>query len=1127
MSRWSYGPVAYGDDNKANAELLSITNNKNLSTTTIENTKGLSQSRAQNYGTTTTKNNNNDRNDRVHNILFGSSSTTTTNNPSFLDNNRSGGEKELLLDAVKGGLLSWNGNSFAQQRLLQKQKYCGHRLTGIGCFGLSLFLFIIIITILTVIGYFAVAPGYIKDRIAATNLQFTSLSLRNPILSSVQNNNNNELQANSYSLYMDIQGILSGLEPVDGELGAFTATLRYNNMDIATLPMPSLQAKAGIDNYIGFTVPVSILSLSDFAIFGDAMVNQNYVTAELYGITSVSTDVLGTKVSVNNIEFKKSVTFRACGGLKQSSVTTFSLARSNSTTAIVDLVVSVYNPSIIGIMPLGDIGTRIYYKGYDMGTAQAINATLLPGITNISLTGILVSSNTSITDELISAYLGNRPVTVTAKGEALPSSIPLYAPVLGALTLQASLNGSALPLVAGIDVQGMYLEPLGTSAVGVYLNVTVSVNNLLGANSPITVKSIALNCSLEGQGQNLGDLYVPETIVNGSSVESYNRALALGDINTLPFAPSTNVRILNMVHSTSQDDPSLPLLNITLSLSAVLSLQASDTKFADFVLQFLQLPQLSIGLVSSASNSMIVNLNCVLGDLTVGIPIAARTEVTGIGGFPYVSVDDFSVTGVSTDTTAPPAILTAITVSILNPSPASFTLGANATLGLYVNNQRLGYSTIYNETLEPGLNTLNLVGIIAPPASALPDTSALFSEYLAGINGQVQVVGEEVNLGPGLITPSWLTAAVQNISLTATLPGLDSTTAANLLINTTVQELSLDFGADGMSTSPSVGAIVRAVLQLPFTIPVNLSSTNVSLLFIEPDTNIIMATLDLNNQTAKWYPCSTNDECNAIQPLQRSLQPEFISRTQGTQYVNPYIHAAKSIASLFSSTGRTTANNPVNLVPVGVLYLNIGPGNMQVQNAAAFSNLISQALQKPIVSLRLNGTASPIVQTAIGNLNIQGVRISQIFNLQGMNALRSPPIVVAGGDITNTSAKTVSLTVTFNITNPAPIYGRLGPVTVGISYQNATFISSYLPAFTLDRGVNSLSTDGTFVLPDSVLRPTDYYYAKDALSRFLRGLSSNVSVVGLPNSTPNPLLKPAFASFVADASFPGMNDKLV
>jgi hypothetical protein len=956
---------------------------------------------------------------------------------------------------------------------------------------------LIILTVLVIflaifgpVAFYVIAPAFVRDRIAATNLVFSLIEIRNP---------------SSSGFTIAVEGILSNLVPVGGTLESFDATLGYEGVPVATFRMPAIFARANVDNVVGFSAPVLISSFAAFNSFADALVNSDSIKTTLSGQTSVTATILGTSVTVPNIDFKKEVSVQGARGLKGATVSSFSLAGSNATTAVVDIIVTVPNPSIASILPLGDVATRIFFEGVDMGFAVSKNASLYALVdNNLTLSGVLQSTNVTATQRLISAFLGGEVVSITAIGTSYPSSIPLFLPVIEALSITASLDGSkAEPLISGITVDSMFLEPRGATEVGILLNVTVAVTNLLGANSPINVEYIALRCGLEGEGQVLGTLDVPRTPV-----------LMSKQVHAVSNQASYQ-------HNLLIDPAPLPILNISIGLEATLTLDTTDTKFSQFVLDFVQKSDVSLGLVSNASDAMTVDLTCALGTLTVQIPIASRTIVQGIGGFPSVSLQSFSISGVVDEPV--PSILAALNVSLLNPSPAAFTLGSVATLGIYLEGDRVGYSNVYNGTLESGENLLQLVGVIAPPSSSLGKAADLFSSYLSGKNGSVNVRGEDVTLGEGQVTPDWLIGAVQNISLNALLPGLPSDTARALLANTTVAGLDLDFGADGLSQSPAVSGTVLAILRLPFSVPVSVGDTDLELSFVDATTGQVMANVSAFSQKADWFPCNTTSECESLLLSKASISGPY-SYSRCIDDIDSSRRRRKSSRNNVQSD----PNSVESLQPVGVLKLTLSPPSaLQVLNATAFSQLIETVLLSPQVPLKLVGKASPRVTLAIGTLNLTGIAIDQTIILPGMNGFSNPPVIVRQGEIQNTTANSVDLAVNFEIVNKAAISGRLGPVTFTIEYQGSTFITTSIEALTIVQGENFNVALGVFSPPPIDKDPVGNQLARDALSRYLRGLNTQVVVRGGSFSTKNPLLVRAFSAFTTLAVFPGTPTPLI
>ena len=1024
----------------------------------------------------------------------------------------------------------------------EARRYCCGRLSARGALLAGLGALLLALALVGVATFYTVAPGFVRDRIKASTLVFSALDLTQPVADGAapalalgsggggggggggpglgigigalppawasasafaSASASAAAQASAadpaaavgagagrWGFTLGMRGVLSGLSPLGGTLASFEATMLHGGTPVATFQMPALTAAAGVDNAVAISAPVTVLSLAAFSAFGAAIVNGDSVEVTLRGTTSVAAQVAGLTIVVPNVEFDKTVSFGGARGLAGAQVASFSLARSNATRAVADLVVSVPNPSIVSILPLGDVALRIFFEGADMGFAVATNASLVASSTNnLTLAGVLESSNVTATNRLISAYLGGRAVAIEARGALYGPTSPLYQPVVSALALSAQLAGSSAPLISSIVVDGMFLQPISNEAVGVGLNATISVANPLGADSPIEVNSIALNCSLEGEGQLLGDLVVPTTVVSAVTRGWAWRAVGAGD----------------------DDDgvPPVAIVNISLQLSATLALQTTNTRFADFVLSFLQRSSVTLGLVSNSTSALSIDLGCALGALSVALPIESRTSVEGIGGFPSVALEGFAISGQRGR-----AILTDLNVSLFNPSPAAFPLGETATLGLYAGGLRLGYSVVVNSTLRPGANLLSIVGVLEPPPEALPAAAALISGYLAGANGSVTVVGEGVTMPSGATTPAWLLGAVQNISLAATLPGLPAAAAAALLSNLTLGELDLDFGADGLRAAPTVGGSVLAVLNLPFSLPdVGVVDLDLDLSFVEAGAGgAVMAQLAIINQTATWLPCGSRAACDKV------LEEEIAKLGGAAACARPLAAGAAGPAG---PAGASDPSPPVALVPVGVLLMRLAPTPLTIVNGSAFSGLLSSVLSERSVALRLRGAAAPRVNVSIGVLALTGVVVDQTVAVPGMGGFLNPPVVVTQGELFNTSRSGVDLFVNFNLTNPSPITGTLGPITLNIEYNGAVFITATIAPLVVARGANARSARGRFQPADPSVDPVNNAMAREALSRYLRGIDTPVIVRGGAAASPNPLIAPALNGFSTQAVFPG------
>ena len=682
------------------------------------------------------------------------------------------------------------------------------------------------------------------------------------------------------------------------------------------------------------------------------------------------------------------------------------------------------------------------------------------------------------------------------------------------------------------------------------LIVAVAVHLLLlcpqGANSPINVRAVALNVSLVGGLAVVGDLIVPRTLVSSSAAAAASTSAATAD--ALALAPLG-----------AAAGPSV--VNLTLALSAILTIDEPPDIFSGFVKAFINQNFIALGLVSASSSALSVELDCALGALNVSVPLAARTIVKGVAGFRAITVDSFTVVGVIDG--PPPAIFVTLDVTLDNPSPVSFALGEMSVLGIYAAGFRIGQSVAINQTIRGnGLTRMTLNGTLTPPAESLVAASAFFSDYLNGKNGSVTVVGERVTEGGGQLTPLWLQDAVHNISLVATIPGA---VGVSLLTNLSLEALGLSFAppvpsfnvahnpvvevfdtpaADTISSSrssntgssgnggaasssddaadaadrssssttsstsssnsgattstlstasssssanylfadavPMFGGVVFSLVHLPFSIPVSIDTADVSLDMVDPSTGVHAVRLVLRSQPVVYV-----------------------------QFDN--------------ATDPGDGNAPI----VGSLSMTIPPMPLLVLDAPALSGLITQLLLGEFADILLTGHASPTVVTAVGNLSISNVSVSQVVRVAGLRGFSFPPPVVYDVELTDTTPTSAVIACSLQLTNPTVISGSLGPVQLNLGYAGAVLGTATVENLAVVPGVNILRASGTFSVPDPAIDPVGNARVVAFVSRYLSRVDSIIQLLGTSSSSPISLLAPAFAALNTTSMFPGIPSPLV
>lgn len=1002
-----------------------------------------------------------------------------------------------------------------------------------------------IAAIATLLTFKVFAPVYVQTRIAATTLVFRSLNITSPVAAAV---GGVAAGAGAGGFTITVAAELSGLSPVSGTLQSFPAVLSYGGSNVASFTMPTIAARANAVNAITISAPVSILSNTAFTAFSQALVLARSLDVTLVGTVSVSTVFGGITVTIDDVSFTKTTTLIGAAGLAGAAVSSFSLLDSTPTEAVAKIVVSVNNPSSVRIDPLGDFAVRIYYKGLNLGLAYAYGAVLASGANKLSFSGILPpppTANASIVSELISAYLGGRPsnlsaVTQSCSPPQCPGAVPLFATLLdsGVIDLSATLAPSVTPLISGVVVESMFLLPMGQSMVGISLNITVLVTGLLGRNSPIFLDNFALNCSLIANEISLGGLSVPFTDLG------HRPAVIVAD----PLALASG-------------DDTTPTLSVQISIPAVLDISQAPAIFADFVVDFINSPNVTFRLFSSGTSTsrVSVGLASTLGNLSVSVPFNTSTLLAGINGFPGVRVADFTVlnaTAAAYANVPTDSLAAQITVELVNPSIATIPLGANATLGVYAAGVRVGEAIVYDEQLVPGSNLFTTIGVIKPTDDAgFAALSDLFSSYLGGVDSTLVVRGEKVSLAPAScpsgtvspacpLTPDWLSRAVESLSLPASLPGLAPELASSLLRNTTISGLNIDLYDNSTGIfypQPIASGNVSAVLCLPFTLAVgSFGSVNVSFALVELATDAPIAIINASFAGARFVPCTNVSACGEIQA--RGLGGASASQS----LLAAQAHLNRESAATFSADGSVCdASSDTPLYPAGVLFLSLPPSPLDVASAPAFSRLIGDVLRLDKLSVRVRGTASPnSVGLPFGALPLRGLRLDTVVAVTGMANLTNPPVVISSGDIVGTRKDALDVIIAVDVTNPSSLTGAFGPATFGVAYKRPPqgfdtpfgrpWITIAIPNLVVGPGKNVLSAPGIFAKPSSVDSPLASKLAGELLARFLSQVDSNCALVtfdesdgGQGSSSDSPLMQPALVGFSARAAFPGLPEPLL
>ena len=608
-----------------------------------------------------------------------------------------------------------------------------------------------------------IAPALAANAVGGAVLNFTSLEITNPGTS-------------SFSAHA--VGVISNAGPFSGTLLPATFTISYNSKTLGTMNMPQLTVIGSQDSPFDVNTNFTITDLDAFNAMTKDLINKPSV---VWGISaSVSLNALG--LSFKDIEFSKSVVITAAGGLQDVNLLVFDLTQSTPDTIHVILEVSIQNPSIVSIVPLGDLTFNLFYLGSGIGMMICDNATLVVGSNILHMSGNLVPENLTITSELFNRFLTGQSTVVSATAASNASTLPLFNTALQGLTISPTLQGLTKAVIAALDFTSLSMNPIDNTQVGLGGNALISIYNPLGSNSPIGIQTAAMN------------------------VQLISNNLVLGTLSTPPLA------VVNGSHPV-----------ISLALAANLVFYEDGSNFISFVEAFLQNPSVELSLVGTSN----VVANTAIGQFSLtNIPVNQVVTLTGINNFPSISILSFNLPSNS------PAggITLSLQTSLGNPSIASVAIGT-MVLDLYYGTALLGSVTGTGVTLVPGNNSIPLVGNINPSAANLPAASTFFSNYVNGINSVISVRGASA----GSSNVTWVQQAVKILQISAPFAGATS----SLINSVSLSQHGIFFpGGTGSSTSSSVAV---ASFSLPFNFPLSIwtISTNLTIFYNSVPTLLI------------------------------------------------------------------------------------------------------------------------------------------------------------------------------------------------------------------------------------------------------------------------------------------------
>eukprot|EP01117_Protostelium_nocturnum_P011429 TRINITY_DN4144_c0_g3_i1.p1 TRINITY_DN4144_c0_g3~~TRINITY_DN4144_c0_g3_i1.p1 ORF type:complete len:1084 (+),score=345.45 TRINITY_DN4144_c0_g3_i1:487-3252(+) len=593
--------------------------------------------------------------------------------------------------------------------------------------------------------------------------------------------------------------------------------------------LPSVSTEGGKDKN-PLLIPGKVVKITDkktWTQFGKDLVVKDKLQWHLTG--KINLRALGRTYS--NVNFAKDVDIPGFSGLKNVSITAFSLDSSNSTNVVSKMTVMITQNSTVNIESMGDLTMELYYQNVSIGNGIALNSSLTTGETFMHVSGVIISTPQSLPllGPLISNYLGSVDSPVVAK--IVDCSNPLLKDSLVGIQLNTILPSNPQNLVKSLDFDSVNIVPLNDKIVGMKSGSVISIQQILGPNSPMDILETSLKVDLIWGERVLGNL-------------EYSAKVEGGDKPTFSLPIDGNVSMI-------QDGK--PWATFTEAYVA-------DEK-----------------VVLRLKGKMNAKVKTVLGIMELsGLSMESSVTLVGMAGFNDTTVTNLNLPRDAKDG----GIKIFISVIMKNPSVATMAMGDLNFLQIYKGEQ-IGYLVSKNVTLVPGDNHLNLSGSIILPKNESsvrgndPNRRALqefFNRYIAGLTSPVTVKGNANTTTNNI--PEWVVKVINSLEITTEIQGTNKKIIQGLNLNS--MEMSIPGNASSNTDDGYVpfGSSVSSVFVSPFGFNLSTSevSTKVSILY----NGGLAAVME---DYSPWVPSTSNQLLNQLNFTLSGVRFKIVNRT--------------------------------------------------------------------------------------------------------------------------------------------------------------------------------------------------------------------------------------------------------
>ncbi|KAJ3347838.1 hypothetical protein HDU83_001789 [Entophlyctis luteolus] len=429
----------------------------------------------------------------------------------------------------------------------------------------------------------------------------------------------------------------------------------------------------------------------------------------------------------------------------------------------------------------------------------------------------------------------------------------------------------------------------------------------------------------------------------------------------------------------------------------------------------------------------------------------------------FNSLPDPTVTSFDLPDSDSSGIHVVTTATASNPSTITIDMGT-LDFDMAYSGTNIGTLSASGVSIVPGTNSLSMSGRMYTTDNDL--LSTLFSKFLTGTSLNVNVVGTSVTTTSG-VQPSWLNTAFQSLTLSISLP------------------------------SPSLSQAIVSGLAIPA----------MTIAFSASDTTGDTVTVTASTVTASFH----NPYAFSITVEQVQTNLEFYDQSSGTAF------ATISIPLTSASLSGTT------------VYTSITGQSLSAISGqeSLFANLFKEITTGSSATVGVKGSVTSVVKTdaSSGTVTISGLPLDDSMSFSGFDGLSGVSLTssaVVGGD----SSTGLHMQVGATINNPSTITLQLNTdVTLNAVVGGSVIGTVKLSDLTLSPGANAITTNAYLIASSGDSTATANL--ETAMSAYIGGSSTSLTLQGTTSSVPYSSLQSAFAALSIGTTLAGQTSSLI